>query len=91
MWGSDFPHSEGTFPFSREAVRINFADIRAGEAQMILGATAANLYGFDTAALAQAAARVGPRFDEIDKPLEVIPDEARRIATFDPHAVVRSW
>ncbi len=25
MWGDDYPHSEGTWPFSREALRVAFA------------------------------------------------------------------
>ena len=25
MWGSDFPHSEGTYPYTREALRVRFA------------------------------------------------------------------
>ena len=26
MWGSDYPHDEGTYPFSREALRQVFSD-----------------------------------------------------------------
>ena len=29
MWGSDYPHMEGTFPFSREAMQMTFAGVAA--------------------------------------------------------------
>ena len=29
MWGSDYPHSEGTHPYTKEALRYTFADVDA--------------------------------------------------------------
>ena len=31
MWGSDYPHTEGTFPHSREQIARDFADVPAAE------------------------------------------------------------
>ena len=31
MWGSDYPHSEGSYPYSREALRAAFADAPESE------------------------------------------------------------
>ena len=47
MWGSDFPHEEGTFPFSRESLAHTYAGMDATEVARMLGGTAADVYGFD--------------------------------------------
>lgn len=65
MWGSDYPHLEGTWPNSLEALRATFADIPEPETRAILAGNAAALYGFDTAALAAVAAKVGPRLEDV--------------------------
>ncbi|MBV8773561.1 MAG: amidohydrolase family protein [Deltaproteobacteria bacterium] len=45
MWGSDYPHTEGTFPHSREQIAKDFAGIPQVEvSQMVMG-NAARLYG----------------------------------------------
>ena len=45
MWGSDYSHTEGTFPHSREQIAKDFAGIPQAEvAQMVMG-NAARLYG----------------------------------------------
>ncbi|HLI62778.1 MAG TPA: amidohydrolase family protein [Terriglobales bacterium] len=45
MWGSDYPHTEGTFPASREHVARDFADIPAQEVRKMVADNAARLYG----------------------------------------------
>ena len=60
MWGNDFPHPEGTWPHTREWLRDAFHDIPVDETRAILGGNTADLYGFDVAALAPLAARIGP-------------------------------
>lgn len=75
MWGSDYPHNEGTFPYTREHLRQLFHDVAPAELRQILGGTAAKVYGFDLGALAPIAARVGPTVAEISRPLERLPDE----------------
>jgi predicted TIM-barrel fold metal-dependent hydrolase len=75
LWGNDFPHPEGTFPHTREWVRLRFHDMPEKEARRILGLNAAELYRIDTDALAPLVDRIGPRYDEVHRtePLEVIP------------------
>ena len=46
MWGSDYPHDEGTFPHSREVIERTFKDVPEDEKRMIVGENAAKLYGF---------------------------------------------
>lgn len=45
LWGSDFPHPEGTWPRSREVVEALFAEVETAEREAILGGTFAKLYG----------------------------------------------
>ncbi len=76
LWGSDYPHYEGTFPYTRDALRLTFADIDPAETRMMLGENAANLYGFDLEALAPLAEKVGVTPDAVAVPLDKIPREA---------------
>jgi predicted TIM-barrel fold metal-dependent hydrolase len=69
LWGSDYPHYEGTYPYTRLALRRTFHDVDRREVRMMLGENAAKLYGFDLGKLAPIAARVGPTPDEIATPL----------------------
>jgi predicted TIM-barrel fold metal-dependent hydrolase len=84
MWGSDFPHLEGCWPFSHEHLRMAFADVDPVEVRAMVGGNAARVYGFDLEALAPVAARVGPRVADVARPLAVdeIPDEALRCPAF---------
>ena len=84
MWGSDFPHLEGCWPYSRDHLRLAFAGIPEAEVRAMVGGNAARLYGFDLDALAPLAARFGPSPAEIAIPLapQEIPDAALRCPTF---------
>ncbi len=89
MWGSDYPHKEASFPFSREAIRLAFADCTPAEAAAILGGNAAALYGFDLDVLAPHASRVGPAVEEVARPLSVgeVPVDAQRCPAFVGYTV----
>ena len=52
MWGSDYPHSESTFPKSREILAQILAGVPPEEQAKIVGQNAARLYDFDVARLA---------------------------------------
>jgi hypothetical protein len=60
MWGSDYPHDEGTFPYTREHLRQLFHATPADELQQMLAGNAARLYGFDLDALAPPPAQPWP-------------------------------
>jgi predicted TIM-barrel fold metal-dependent hydrolase len=70
MWGADYPHAEGTHPYTMEALRYTFAGIDEREVRMMLGDNAVDAYGFDTDALAPVVARIGPKVGEVARPLE---------------------
>jgi len=60
MWGSDYPHPEGTWPHTREAIVETFRGLPEAEISAMLGGNAAEVYGFDSGKLAAIAARIGP-------------------------------
>lgn len=74
MWGSDYPHDEGSGPFTREHLRLVFHDTPEAEMRDILATNAAKFYGFDLDKLAPLAAEWGPTVDEIATPLLTLPD-----------------
>jgi predicted TIM-barrel fold metal-dependent hydrolase len=86
MWGTDYPHVEGTHPFTREHMRLTFAGLAPEEIQQLVGLNAAALYGFDLEKLAPIAARVGPTKAEIAKPLDYadVPTSALKCPAFAP-------
>jgi predicted TIM-barrel fold metal-dependent hydrolase len=54
MWGSDYPHSESTFPQSRKILAEILAGVPEAEQARIVGGTTARVYGFDVAKLSSA-------------------------------------
>lgn len=48
LWGSDYPHDEGTFPHSREVIERTFVGVSEEDKQKIIGGNAARLYGFSS-------------------------------------------
>ena len=60
MWGSDYPHLEGTWPNTMKALNATFSEYSEEEIRAILGLNAARAYGFDLAALQPIVDRVGP-------------------------------
>ena len=60
MWGSDYPHLEGTWPNTMKALNATFGEYPEDEIRAILGLNAARAYGFDLAALQPIADRIGP-------------------------------
>ena len=76
MWGGDYPHNEGTAPFTKEHLRQRFSETPEPVLREVLAGNAARVYGFDLAALAPYAAEVGPTVDELREPLLVLPEDA---------------
>jgi predicted TIM-barrel fold metal-dependent hydrolase len=60
LWGSDYPHLEGTWPSSLKALGETFADYPEHEIRAILGGNAAGVYGFDKGSLQKIADEIGP-------------------------------
>jgi predicted TIM-barrel fold metal-dependent hydrolase len=80
MWGSDFPHPEGTYPHTRESLRLSFAEVPPDELRLILGLNACRIYGFDPEVLQPVADGVGPTVEELSTPLDTVPKGFRRFS-----------
>jgi hypothetical protein len=78
MWGSDYPHLEGSHPYSREALRVTFSDVDPREVRAMLGENAAALYGFDYDHLQTIADDAGPTVDEVATRLDHVPADGAR-------------
>jgi len=76
MWGSDYPHTEGVWPWVSQALRWTFEGVDEAELRLMLGGNAAECYGFDLGALERCAAEIGPTVDAITRdPLPAPPDD----------------
>lgn len=60
MWGSDYPHVEGTWPHTRDFLARAFDGVPEAETRRMVGGNALECYGFDRDALSPVAERIGP-------------------------------
>lgn len=65
MYGTDYPHIEGTWPNTMTEMRKTFAGYDEKDVRLILGANAAEAYDFDLGQLGPLAERLGPELDSI--------------------------
>ena len=86
MWGSDYPHEEGTYPHTAESLAHTFAGIDPDEVARMVGLTAAAVYGFDLDVLRPVADRIGPRVDDVRAGLDTVPADTTSFA-FGPRSV----
>jgi predicted TIM-barrel fold metal-dependent hydrolase len=87
MWGADYPHSEGTAPWTLEALRACYSDLSVEETRAIVGETAARVYGLDLPTLRRAADTIGPLVADVHVPLDswpVFPAETQCQTFADP-------
>jgi len=83
IWGTDYPHGEGTYKFpeiedepsmTRQYLRWAFADFPNEVIRSILGENGIRAYGLDREALTNVAKKIGPTLGEVTTPLDVFPD-----------------
>lgn len=87
--GSDYPHLEGTAPYTREALRHTFSCVPSDEVAAMVGRNAAAVYGFDLECLAPLVNRIGPTVAEVAEPLAAVPADASS-TVFEPDPI-RAW
>ncbi len=68
MWGSDYPHLEGSWPNTMEAIRETFGSYPESETRAMLGTNAAKVFGFDLDSLAPLVDKIGPELSTIQCP-----------------------
>ncbi len=76
LWGNDYPHYEGCYPYSRENMRFAFSELDEKVVRKMLGENAAALYGFDLEALKATANEVNITPDQVKVPLDEIPADS---------------
>ena len=86
MWGSDFPHEEGTYPHTREALAHTYGGIDPAEVSRMLSGNAAEVYGFDLAQLQAVADEIGPAVHAVHAGLDAIPESTTSFA-FGPRTI----
>jgi hypothetical protein len=79
MWGSDYPHPEGTWAKddpdrTRKHLRWAFADLAPDRTEALLSRNAARVYGFDLEELGEVAVRIAaPTLADLAEPLTELP------------------
>ena len=84
MWGTDYPHPEGSWPNTKPRLETDFQQIPIEETRLLLGLNAVKCYDLDEAALREIADEVGPTPEQLNQ------DPALRT---DPNAIreARWW
>jgi predicted TIM-barrel fold metal-dependent hydrolase len=79
MWGTDYPHPEGSWPHTAERLGTDFRDVSIEDTRRLLGLNAIECYRLDGDALNRLAADIGPRPSELnqDPELRTPPDAVR--------------
>mgnify|MGYP001825887594 FL=1 len=70
MWGSDYPHPEGSWPVTREHQMEALHGIPEEDLVDMLGMNAVRFYGLDEEKLAPLAARIGPEKSIFKEPVQ---------------------
>ena len=86
MWGVDYPHNEGSQPYTQVHLRRTFAGVPPAEVEQIVTLNAAKLYKFDLDALAPIADKVCPTKAEVFEPYpwSEVPEEAKECPGLHP-------
>lgn len=86
MWGSDYPHIEGSHPHTAEHLRLTFANISIEDTTKILTTNAAEVYNFDLEALAPLAEQYCPTKQEVAQAINYddIPERAKGCPGMNP-------
>ena len=90
LWGSDYPHLEGTFVYSesrdvpsvtRASLRHTFCEIPPEKTRRMVGDNAIDVYGLDRVALQKIARQIGaPSMDDLRRPIDAVPEGASATA-----------
>ncbi len=90
LWGSDFPHHEGTYPNTLASLHETFAGLPEDDVVRILGLNAIEAFGLDGVTLRAIADRIGPDLWGFSERRECLlsPEELRYTLAFRQHG---SW
>ncbi len=77
MWGRDYPHPEGTWPYTAQSMRKTFSGLPDALVRAILGETSLRVLDLDRDALLPIAARIGPTVEALAEPYAGAPEGSR--------------
>jgi predicted TIM-barrel fold metal-dependent hydrolase len=81
MWGTDYPHPEGSWPHTVERLETDFQDVSIEDTRRLLGLNAIECYDLDVKGLTEIAGKVGPTPEKLNQdPNLRTPDNAIREA-----------
>jgi predicted TIM-barrel fold metal-dependent hydrolase len=90
MWGTDYPHPEGSWPNTVERLETDFQKVSIEDTRLLLGLNAVKCYNLDLSALTKIAQEVGPTPEKLnqDPSLRTAPDAIREARWwFDDYAM----
>jgi predicted TIM-barrel fold metal-dependent hydrolase len=90
MWGTDYPHPEGSWPHTRDRLETDFQQVSVEDTRLLLGLNAVRCYDLDLPALRRIAEQVGPRPTDLHQDLSLrTPPDAIRAARwwFDDYGI----
>ena len=87
MWGNDYPHLEGSFPYTSEHLRLTFSSLTMEQSTKVLTTNVADVYNFDVEALAPLAAKHCMTKGAVAQPISYddIVDDAKSCPAMAPH------
>lgn len=92
MWGTDYPHPEGSWPHTVQRLTTDFRDVSVEDTRRLLGLNAIDCYGLDAIALTEVARRVGPTPADLHQdPQRRTPEDAIRTARWWFDAYGMEW
>ncbi|MFI0141934.1 amidohydrolase family protein [Streptomyces luteogriseus] len=71
LWGSDYPHLEASYPYSKAAIQTALKGVPATECEQILAGNAARIYGFDLERLRPLGEKFGPSRLEVAEGIDL--------------------
>ena len=69
MWGTDYPHPEGSWPNTIERLETDFQQISVEETRLLLGLNAVRCYNLDIDGLTSIAEQIGPTPEQLNQDL----------------------
>lgn len=69
MWGTDYPHYEGSYGNTELCLRATFSGMPTEDVRKILGENAVGCFNLDRPTIREVADRIGPFPSVIDRPL----------------------
>ncbi len=92
MWGTDYPHPEGSWPNTVERLETDFQEVSIEDTRLLLGLNAIECYDLDADGLGEIAARVGPTPEKLNQDPDLrTPDNAIREARWWFDAYGMEW